>query len=158
MDGRYAPRFVIKYHMQSFFSQGQRDANWRHHPNGLRCNRETAFINSDEGIRLNITEKRYSLALQIHPTLGKYALVLVFDTFNNPDFATVPNDFGIRQWDGFELISAGPCTGIVDFQQQLCACIVSWQKDWNTTLDSLDEVISVKVGLSILGIRSTSAH
>lgn len=61
-----------------------------------------------------------------------------------------------KPWEIFGILPAGLYSGISVFQLQICATIKAWEQDWISTVDFIDDLVSVKVGkLNILDRKWT---
>lgn len=125
------------------------------HTPGLKCLREyvtfQGFYDDEDSPPTKLVEKRFSIAVDtmpLEPPGGHFGLVSVCDGQNsvfgldkNPSY-----ELGAQQlWMIYGLQSASICTGISIFQLHICAFIDSWEQDWNTTLECINEKVTLKV-------------
>ncbi|PMD39426.1 hypothetical protein L207DRAFT_583301 [Hyaloscypha variabilis F] len=106
---------------------------------------------------MKLVERRYSLMLKMFlggSAYGQYSLISVVDDFmddvrtikefDNPLECKNENESG--GFSKHDLLPVGEFTGLMIFQIRICQFILRWESDWMNTLDSLDRMVSVKLG------------
>lgn len=161
----------FRYEMRSFTVERNPEepsARYKIHPNRnkthpkLKCAREWVDLEGLYGQgSLRYVERRYSTVLSMLPSCppcGYFALVSAVDLdamatprrsrsrvwLHAPGSEEHPGK-RLEPWKRYGLYPAGVYTGLSLLQLQLCSFIEAWEHDWNETVDSLDNMVFVKV-------------
>lgn len=147
-EGTRRLQVYMHVHMRSFITGAEDPAPSPPDQSGIRCEREHGIL-SFLGNDIALTERRYSLAVSIAPTVGPcggFSLVVLADPGNNG--AQMPHCPFYTMKGVKEMFGIQTCfllTGVTVFQAFLCISVESWKNDWAHTLSRIDEAIRVKV-------------
>jgi len=160
---------MVIQHVQSFVDSAGRPVPTFGKVNGVFSSRETAsFKIGDGNLKLNLIERRYSLMLKMFlggSTYGQYLLISVVDDFLGERISDEfdsplesKHENGSGGLSKYDLLSIIEFTGLAMFQIRICQFVSRWESDWMDTLDSLDRMVSVKVGCPSSGMSNDSNY
>ncbi|KAI0836289.1 hypothetical protein F5Y06DRAFT_298648 [Hypoxylon sp. FL0890] len=115
---------------------------------GLKLEREHASLHCvDDSNVLNLAERRYSLAVQLHPSAAEpYGYFVIISLVDFSGGSRWPLGDWTQTLDDFGLLPSRMLTGIVYFQCAICNIIRQWSADWSITLLDLEKTFGSKIG------------
>ncbi|KAF4996973.1 hypothetical protein FGRMN_4191 [Fusarium graminum] len=118
---------------------------------GLPCFREkVTFRVLYDDSKISLVEERYPMAVNmfaLHHPMDSGPRSEKHILFEDVIHGTVKDQV---PWQRYGIQIAGLCTGVSMFQFQICTFVDFWEKDWDKTMKRIDEMVVLKVKLSIL--------
>ncbi|KAK3682827.1 hypothetical protein B0T22DRAFT_295141 [Podospora appendiculata] len=142
---RRSPLF-LQYHMRSFcrgrgINIDAQAMKSEVNGTGVYCNRQDGEFKANNGKVFRFVERRRCLALYSTIHVHEHGAYVLTELTDGDDWG--PNWIDKSSWMQYRLRPCLMFAGVAVLQCRLCEIIDTWEKEWSTVLDDLDQSVDI---------------